>query len=515
MSLCEKSSGAGTRKFQFGYNNKRQIFSDPQEILLKDYILKASNIYFGLSLKEVRYLAYECAIRFEIPIPKMWQENLCAGADWFTSFMKRHPELSIRTPDPTRLSRATSFNRENVKLFFSKLAEVMDRDNLGPEQIWNVHETGISTVQKPRNVVAAKGVKQIGSVTSGEKGSLVTMCAAVSATRNSVPPMYIFPRQNFKDHFIRDGPTGCVGVAHPSGWMTTENFLICMKHFAKHVRPSKEKPVLLLLDNHHSHLGIETLNFAKEMGLLCCRSRPIALLQPLDRTVFGPFKKFVTASQDNSMRNNPGKTMTIYDLPGIAKESWPKAAQASNITKGFEVSGVYPFNNEIFTDTVFAPSTVTDRPLTKEDTDKQTSNSECCSGDLPLSTETSPEDEIHDTVTEIRENDQNNPLVAISNYIQERGRKIVEVRGDGHCLLYAISESLKEESVGNMSSDELCDKLRNGVNDNKQYYQTFSSSDADILEGINKYIGEKQYNTDCADIIPSALCNALRVTATV
>ena len=46
---------------------------------------------------------------------------------------------------------------------------------LGPEQIWNVDETGISTVQKPRNVVAVKGLKQIGSVTSGERGSLVTM----------------------------------------------------------------------------------------------------------------------------------------------------------------------------------------------------------------------------------------------------------------------------------------------------------------------------------------------------
>lgn len=61
--------------------------------------------------------------------------------------------------------------------------------------------------------------------------------------------------------------------------------------------------------------------------------------------------------------------MTIYDLPGIAKESWPKAAQPSKITKGFEVSGVFLFNNEIFTDTEFAHSTVTDRPLTKEDTD--------------------------------------------------------------------------------------------------------------------------------------------------
>ena len=350
----------------------------------------------------------------------------------------------------------------------------MDRDNLGPEQIWNVDETGISTVQKPRNVVAAKGLKQIGSVTSGERGSLVTMCAAVSATGNSVPPMFIFPRQNFKDHFIRDGPTGCIGVAHPSGWMTTEN---------------------LSFPPHCSHK-----------------------LQPLDRTVFGPFKKYVSMSQDNWMRNNPGKTMTIYDLPGIARESWPKAAQPSSITKGFEVSGVFPFNNEIFTDVEFAPSTVTDRPLTKidgTDKDKEASNPECCKEDLPPRSETSPEEETHATVTEIPENDPNSPWAVISNYLEERGRKIIEVRGDGHCLLYAISESIKEEGFANMSSDELCVKLRNEVNDNKEYYQTFSSSDNDILEGIDKYISDKQYNTDCADIILSALCNALAVTATV
>ena len=66
-----------------------------------------------------------------------------------------------------------------------------------------------------------------------------------------------------------------------------------------------------------------------------------------------------------------------------------------------------------------------------------------------------------------------------------------------------------------MSSDELCVKLRNIVNGNKHYYQTFLSSDTDILEGVDKYIVDLQYNTDCADIIPSALCNAIGMTATV
>ena len=127
---------------------------------------------------------------------------------------------------PTSLARATSSNRENVELFFFKLADVMDRVTLGPEQIWIVDETRISTVQNPRTFVAAKGLKQIGSVTSGGRGSLVTMCSAVSATPNSMLPMFIFPMQNFKYHFIGDGPTGCVVITHPPGWMITKNFLV-------------------------------------------------------------------------------------------------------------------------------------------------------------------------------------------------------------------------------------------------------------------------------------------------
>ena len=78
---------------------------------------------------------------------------------------------SPATSKPTSLARATSFNRENVKLFLSKLADMMDRVKLGPEQIWNVDETRISTVKKPRNVVAVKGLKQIGSVTHLERRS--------------------------------------------------------------------------------------------------------------------------------------------------------------------------------------------------------------------------------------------------------------------------------------------------------------------------------------------------------
>ena len=72
-------------------------------------------------------------------------------------------------------------------------------------------------------------------MTSSERGQLVTMCCAVNAIGQAIPPMFIFPRVHFQDHFIRDGPPGCIGTSYPSGWMVANTFLLFMKHFVKQV----------------------------------------------------------------------------------------------------------------------------------------------------------------------------------------------------------------------------------------------------------------------------------------
>ena len=72
-----------------------------------------------------------------------------AGKKWYYQFIKRHPCLGLRLPEPTSMARATSFCREKVEISLNKLAELVDNHNITADLLYNKDETGISTVQKP------------------------------------------------------------------------------------------------------------------------------------------------------------------------------------------------------------------------------------------------------------------------------------------------------------------------------------------------------------------------------
>lgn len=178
--------------------------------------------------------------------------------------------------------------------------------------------------------------------------------------------------------------------------MIKGDFVGWMKHFILHTRPSKAKPILLLLDNHGSHLSLEALKLAKENGVIMLFFPPHSShkLQPLDRSVHDPFKRYVKSACDGWMKSHSGKPMTIYDIPGIVRTAMPLAITPNNITAGFRVSGIEPLNRDIFTEDVdFAPSFSTDRQISPDsecqispDSECQTPSSECQTPTIDLQT---------------------------------------------------------------------------------------------------------------------------------
>ena len=176
MLKLKQARSEGVNKLNFCPNySVRRVFSDDEEALLSSYLLSASKLHHGLSPKATRLLDFDFAQANKKDIPNSWTCHQTAGEDWFSAFMKRHTSLSLRAPEATSLSRATSFNRTNVGEFFDNLEQVMQRHHFGPHQVYNIDETGITTVQKPGRVIAEHGSKQVGQVTSGKRGTLVTI----------------------------------------------------------------------------------------------------------------------------------------------------------------------------------------------------------------------------------------------------------------------------------------------------------------------------------------------------
>jgi hypothetical protein len=176
-----------------GYRCVNRVFTIDEEQNLQDYLIECSGVYFGLSPFEVRKLAYELAIKNGKTFPERWHDTQMAGKEWLTGFLKRHPSLSLRCPQATSLSRASSFNEHNVSKFFDNLADVMDRYKFEPKDIWNMDETGVTSVQKYSKILAQKGIKQVGAVTSAERGRLVTVAVAMNAQGGHISLFFCIP----------------------------------------------------------------------------------------------------------------------------------------------------------------------------------------------------------------------------------------------------------------------------------------------------------------------------------
>lgn len=357
-------------------NAVKRVFTNEEEEQLVHYCLKASKFHYGISKEEFLKLAHEYAVILEKSYPSAWDTNKAAGKTFYDCFIKRHQNLSLRKPEATSLARATAFNQANVSEFFLKYRNLLLKYNFTSENIYNVDESGLSTVHTPMKVLAPKGAKQVGNMTSGERGSNVTIIACVNALGNSVPPCMIFPRVHFKPHMINGAPPETLGLATPNGWSNAEKFEDFLNHFIKHVRPNVENKVLLIMDNHESHLSIKIINLAKENGVVMFTFPPHTShkLQPLDRSVFGPLKKYYGKACNDWLLHHPGTPLTIYNVAECFGTAFPLAFTPSNIQSGFKAAGIWPFNDNIFTEDEFMCSFVTDRPLLDEETVSEGSN---------------------------------------------------------------------------------------------------------------------------------------------
>ena len=368
------------------------VFDTNIENKLVEHIKLLSDQFFGLTSMDVRKLAFQLAEKLNLK-HSFNKEKGIAGWDWFRNFMNRNPTLSIRTPEATSLARAEAFNKNQIKKYFDCLKKVITEHDLKPDQIFNMDESGFSTVQsKTEKVLAQRGRKQVGTLTSAERGHHFTVVCCMNAIGNYIPPGMIFPRKNMKRELIDKAPTGTIGLAQENGWMNGEVCLKWMQHFKKYSKPSDDHKILLLLDGHSSHKNLDVLQFAKENNIIlfCFPPHCTHRVQPLDVSFFGPLTTYFNQAVRRWLVTHPGRTVTHFQVGELLDEAYVKAATVGNAVSGFKNTGIVPFNDDIFPEWMFTPSNTTD--LTP-------SNAE----NIPPG-----EDKLEET-TEMAENDRNAP----------------------------------------------------------------------------------------------------------
>lgn len=342
------------------------VFSEKQEQELLDYIFQMDSVFYGLSKEEFLLLVFQYAEKNRIPHPF---KDGTAGTDWYKGFVRRHPDLTLRKPEPTSIARARGFNKPQVYRFFDILEEQIQKHDMDATRFYNMDETGVQTSSnKPPRVLTKVGKRQVGLIASSERGRTTTVVCCCNAAGAFIPPFMIFARKKMNSRLLDGAAPGTQGTCTDNGWINGPAFLEWLGFFVETVRPKSDKKVILVLDNHESHKYLPALEFASAHNVIFISLAPHTThrMQPLDYCVYGPLKVYFEQAIASYQKAHAGRIINQNDIAGIFSSAYVKAATAQNAINGFKTTGIYPTNRYIFDESEFAPSSVTERPLNQE-----------------------------------------------------------------------------------------------------------------------------------------------------
>lgn len=336
---------------------RKTTLSHEMETELVNYCLEMERRFYGLNSSDIRRIAFQLALRNNIHHPFSLQKA-AAGKKWLRKFLTRHPNLKFRKPQGMSSARVKGFTQENVAKFFDILEPALEKIKSNPARIYNVDETGITTVQsKHSKIISLKGKRQVGAITAAERGALVTMVTCMNAAGGFVPPMLVYPRKNMKQELLDGAPPGTIAGCHPSGWIQQHLFTQWLDHFIKHTKPSSDDPVILILDGHYSHTrNLDLIDLARKHYVMIISLPPHSThkMQPLDLSFMSPFKTYYSQEIETWLKNHVGRNVTVYQIGELLGKAYLKAATAEVSAHGFRKSGIYPCNRYIFHDYDFA-----------------------------------------------------------------------------------------------------------------------------------------------------------------
>lgn len=289
---------------------RKPILTKELENELIEHVRLMEKQFFGLTRRDLCSIAFQLARRHNIP-NSFSRLHQSAGQNWLKRFLDRHKDV-IRKRKRTEAC---------VEEFFNQLEKVVGERNLSASQIYTADECNKLPVT-------------------------VLMC--MNALGHFLPPMIVFPAKNPHELLKKGAPSGSIFKFHPNGSIQPDTFTAWFNHFLKAVKPSKNNPVLLLLNGNKSYTrNLDVVIKANEnsVSILSFPPRAYRKIQPLHRSVMGTLKTIYNEEAKHFSKINHQRAVTHFDFCEIFNRAYTRMR---NGKQGFVVTGLYPVRRDVF-----------------------------------------------------------------------------------------------------------------------------------------------------------------------
>ncbi|KAG3241203.1 hypothetical protein PI124_g13923 [Phytophthora idaei] len=199
--------------------------------------------------------------------------------------------------------------------------------------------------------------KRVGSCAQGvvqrlEQGNEpnfhMAVVEAVNAAGAALPPLIIVPgKRIYKTDKAALSIEGDRITGAPKVFSNGGVFRLWLARFAAEAaKINAQFPVVLVLDNSSTHLELETVRTAYDMGILLLTLPPNSthMCQPLDVAVFKSFKSAVKDTLTSKLLNTADMVLSKKDAIAIACSAYQTGIidRPDNAVTGFKATGLFP-----------------------------------------------------------------------------------------------------------------------------------------------------------------------------
>lgn len=357
---------------------------------------------------------------------------------WVRSFLKRHPDLTLRTTEPLSKERFRQTTVEALEPHLKIYKAVLTKYGLidEPRRTWNVDETSmrLGTIAGRVKVIVMRGVRRVFCRKSGDSRH-VSLVFAVNAAGDISPSTFILPTATvpkpFWDAIDALGEDEWAAVTEKKGFITERSFYGWLKLFVQfldeHVRAGKlDEEHLLVMDQASAHCSLRIMEYAEDHHVLlyALPSHTTHLTQPVDVGLFGPLKAYYRDAQDRLLRKRdyenerakrnwksvengsspPGicDDVDINDIPALTHYAIRHAFTKENVASAFRATSICPFESNALLSRIPAIKSKHDDD---QDADDDDNDQEGDVGDVeePEELMTAAEQRAADTLCRLRE----------------------------------------------------------------------------------------------------------------